>query len=216
MRFSFAILTLVAIFGLFVLVPQQVYALSISIPGSGFFSNSFKWPSPPTSPPIPTYQPRSQATPNSSPPISPSPKISPSPTPKVTPSIKPSPTPISTTNPSTDKKTFIMNAINSYRKSQGLVEVKTDPKTCNFAKIRAQESSSGFNHDGFSNRINSKTLPYPSYHYVTENIAMTSNYKDVVNMWINSTGHAKNMRTDTPFVCVENYGNYYAYEGWKP
>jgi uncharacterized protein YkwD len=109
-----------------------------------------------------------------------------------------------------------MNAINVYRSSQGLSSVQADKNTCDFAATRAQEIVGNFNHDGFQNRINTHTLPYPSYHMVTENIAMTSNYQDVVNMWINSPGHAANMRADTPYVCVAKSGNYYAYEGWKP
>lgn len=109
-----------------------------------------------------------------------------------------------------------MNAINNYRKSQGLSQVSTNAQTCNFAKIRAREISTNFSHDGFRSRINSKTLPYPSYHVVTENIARNSNYKNVVSSWINSSGHAANMRKDTPYVCVEGYGNFWAYEGWKP
>lgn len=94
--------------------------------------------------------------------------------------------------------------------------MKTDSYSCDFAKLRAEEIAQNFNHDGFSNRINAKSLPYPSYHEVTENIAMTPDYKDVVSMWINSSGHAENMRRDTPLVCVERNGNYYAYEGWRP
>ena len=145
----------------------------------------------------------------------------PSPTKKltstVTPTKTPSPTPTSTTSGATDEKqTYIMNAINDYRRSKGLSAVKTDKYTCEFAKIRASEITKGFNHDGFRNRITSKSLPYPSYSLVTENIAMTSDYKKVVSMWINSAGHAENMRRDTPFVCVESSGNYYAYEGWRP
>ena len=109
-----------------------------------------------------------------------------------------------------------MGKINEYRASVGLPSVKTDKYTCEFAVTRAAEIVNNFNHDGFQNRVNSKTLPYPSFSSVTENIAMTSNYKDVVNMWINSSGHAANMRKDTPYVCVEKIGNYYAYEGWRP
>ncbi len=115
-----------------------------------------------------------------------------------------------------DKKTFIMNAINEYRKSQGLSSVSTSTETCNFAKIRAQEISTDFSHAGFRSRIDNGTLPYKSWSVVTENIAMTSDYKNVVNMWIKSSGHAENMRKDTPFVCVEYHGNYYAYEAMKP
>lgn len=111
---------------------------------------------------------------------------------------------------------FIMNAINNYRKSSGLPSVSTDLYTCNFANTRAQEISSNFNHDGFTNRMNSKTLPYPSYSYVTENLAMSSDYKNAVNMWINSSVHVANLRADTPYACVGINGNYYAYESWKP
>lgn len=146
-------------------------------------------------------------------------KVTPTPTKKVTPTPTktPTPTPITTAASSTDdKKTFIMKAINDYRKSKGLSPVKTDTYTCSFAKIRAQEISKGFNHNGFRDRINSNSLPYPSFSSVTENIAMTSDYKKVVSMWISSPGHAENMRRDTPFVCVESSGNYYAYEGWRP
>lgn len=146
----------------------------------------------------------------------------PTPTPTITPtaSLKPTSTPNPTQRPSsiptTDIKTFIIAAINNYRKTEGLSEVKVDPYTCNFAKVRAKEISTNFNHDGFRNKISSSSLPYPNYSLVTENIAQISNYQSVVNMWINSSGHAENMRKDTPFVCVENYLDYYAYEGWRP
>lgn len=144
----------------------------------------------------------------------PIPQASPTPTPKPTP--KPSVRPPSMASITNDTvQTFIMNAINDYRHSQGLGDVKTDRYTCDFANERAQELTDNFNHDGFTNRVNAKTLPYPSYTKITENIAMTSNYQQVVPMWIASSGHAENMRADTPNVCVERNGNYYAYEGWK-
>jgi len=109
-----------------------------------------------------------------------------------------------------------MNQINAYRASQGLSSVQTSDQTCNFASIRAKEISTSFNHDGFNQRISSKTLPYTSWSKVTENIAMTSDYKSVVSMWQNSAGHAANMRAETPYVCVVQNGNYYAYEGMRP
>lgn len=110
----------------------------------------------------------------------------------------------------------IMAAINSYRQSKGLSTVTTDPYTCGFARTRAAEIAGNFSHDGFRQRIDTKTLPYPSYSAITENIAMTGSSGDVVPTWINSPGHAKNMEADTPYVCVESVGIYYAYEGWKP
>lgn len=110
----------------------------------------------------------------------------------------------------------IMAAINSYRQSKGLSAVATDPYTCGFARTRAAEISTNFSHDGFRERIDAKTLPYPTYSAITENIAMAGSFGDVVPMWINSPGHAKNLEADTPYVCVESAGNYYAFEGWKP
>ena len=110
----------------------------------------------------------------------------------------------------------MLNAINAYRKQNALSAVQPDKYTCGFATVRAKEIVTNFSHDGFSQRLNLKTLPYPGYSLITENIAMTSNYQQVVNMWIASPGHALNMKKDTPYVCVAYSGNYYAYEGWRP
>lgn len=143
----------------------------------------------------------------------------PSPTQKLTPTPTKSLTPTPTAGSSAaldEKQRYILDAINSYRGSQGLDKVSPEKNTCSFATIRAKEIVTSFNHNGFSNRANSKTLPYPSYSNVTENIAMNSDYKKVVTSWINSSGHAANMRANTPYVCVAYSGNYYAYEGWKP
>ena len=139
-------------------------------------------------------------------------------TPKLTatPTVKPTTAPATTSVSLDSNQQYILDQINEYRASQGLSSVKPDKYSCGFAKIRSQEIVNNFNHDGFQNRANAKNLPYPSYHAVTENIAMTSDYKQVVTMWKNSAGHAANMRADTPYVCVAYTRNYYAYEGWKP
>lgn len=142
---------------------------------------------------------------------SPSITLGASPTPTPTP-IKSGPTPTITTSV-TD---YLLDQVNAYRKTQGLSSVSSNSETCAFAETRVKEIASSFNHDGFTNRINSHTLPYPGYHEVTENIAMNSNYRDVVSSWIKSLGHAANMRADTPYVCIAQSGNYYAYEGWRP
>lgn len=109
---------------------------------------------------------------------------------------------------------YIHNQINQFRTSHGTYATKTNSQTCNFAAKRAKEISTNFSHNGF----NTTTLrnAYGSYHYVTENIAMTSSYKNVVNMWINSAGHRKNLLANTPYICVGIYNNYYAMEGWRP
>ena len=200
-------------------LPSKILAATFAFPSFSF--PIFSRPTPPT-PPVfnapkvsvkPSESPK--VTPNSTPKVSISPtsRATESPTPKPTTSAKVSTSPIPTT---TSVKDFIMTQINDYRKSHGLSAVKTDPYTCAFAAIRAKEVVNNFNHDGFRNRLNSKTLPYPKYSKVTENLAFNSNYKNVVSKWIGSSGHAANMRADTPYVCVEAYNNYYAYEGWKP
>lgn len=143
----------------------------------------------------------------------------------LTPILPPDPTPspvstpaapISAPTPSNNISLYLLDAVNNYRISQNLSPVKSDPYTCDFAKIRTQEISQNFNHDGFNSRIQNHTLPYPSYTAITENIAMNSDYKAVVPAWINSPGHAANMRADTPNVCIAYTGNFYVYEGWKP
>lgn len=169
---------------------------------------------PPTLTPLVTIKPTKTPTP------------SPRPTAKVLrfesyPTSKPTHLPTSTPkinlSPSTNSTaSLLLEKVNEYRKSQGLYEVKSDTYTCDFAQLRAKEISGNFNHDGFTNRVHNHELPYPSYSSIAENIAMTSDYTEVVPMWIDSAGHAENMRKDTPYVCIGVSGSYYAYEGWKP
>lgn len=148
----------------------------------------------------------------------------PTPTPEL-PTPTPSPVPTVSLRPTRIPQVQILSKsglsnllfqINTLRKANGLPAVSQDPQTCSFAKIRAREIAFNFTHNGFTNRINSHTLPYPSYHDVTENIAMNDDENDVVPQWISSPGHRENMKKDTPFVCVVRYGKFYAYEGWKP
>lgn len=148
--------------------------------------------------------------------LSSSPEMTPSPLPTTTPSPTPKSTPVVHAATIPDAKTFIMNEINNFRRSKSLSEVRTNSETCNFAKTRASEITKDFNHNGFRDRVNNKTLPYSGYSQVTENIAETWDFKRVVGLWINSPSHRENMEKDTPFVCVESSGNFYAYEGWKP
>lgn len=155
-------------------------------------------------------------------------KISPTPTPD--PTLTPTPTPAPATPTPTQAPAQatqitsnysgglqnLLDQVNAFRESNGLSPVQSDSNTCNLAATRAQEISNGFDHSGFENRVSSHTLPYPSYHEVTENIAMNSDSAQIVQMWIDSPEHNENMRKDTPYICIQNFGNYYAYEGWRP
>jgi len=163
------------------------------------------------------FRPTVTPTPTEQPPLSVRP--SPTPTSRITPSpsMPPSATPTPTSSSAiSDVQIFLLQEVNTYRSSQGLSAVKSSQETCDFAKVRAKEISTSFNHDGFTQRYTNHTIPYARWSRITENIAMTSNYKQVVSLWVNSPGHAANMRADTPFVCVAQFGNYFAYEGMKP
>lgn len=150
------------------------------------------------------------------------------PTTTTTPTFMPAPTEVAvktsdTPTPSkvpavasTGHAQFIMGQINAFRSQNGMSVAATDANTCSFAALRAKELSASFSHSGFSSRRDSGSLPYPSWSYVTENIAMNSDYKDVFNQWKNSSGHANNMLGDTPYICVRKFGDYYAMEGLRP
>lgn len=110
----------------------------------------------------------------------------------------------------------LIQQINQYRSSKGMSQLSENTETCAFASTRASEIVSNFNHDGFTSRTNSNSLPYPTYSSVAENISMNGDSNQVVPGWIDSPGHNENLSKDVPYGCVRNSGNYYAFEAWKP
>ncbi|HSX09065.1 MAG TPA: CAP domain-containing protein [Candidatus Saccharimonadales bacterium] len=114
-----------------------------------------------------------------------------------------------------DVSAYLLQGVNEYRSSLGLSQVQSSAETCAFAAVRAKEISGGFNHDGFNNRVANHTIPYATWTRATENIAQAPDYKEVVTLWKNSPEHAANMRDNTPYVCIEQYDSYYAYEGMR-
>jgi uncharacterized protein YkwD len=189
--------------------------------------------------PTPTAVGTAQAstpTPTNKPTSTPSPKISATPSPKP---ITPNPTKATINSPTptptahaqsqmqnqsqvqvnysiSDEAKRLLSQVNDFRASKGKGPVTPEKYTCDFANLRAGEIVSNFSHDGFRQRIDSKTLPYPSYSSVAENIAMNSNPDAVVPAWINSSGHAENMLKDVPHGCIGVSGRYYTYLAWKP
>lgn len=131
----------------------------------------------------------------------------------------PTPTPTISQPPQTfsvsGASAYILNGVNQYRASLGLSPVQASAQTCAFAAVRAKEISNGFNHNGFYERVNNHTIPYSWWAHATENIAEAPNYQEVATLWKNSPEHAANMRDNTPYVCIEQYGNFYAYEGMR-
>lgn len=115
----------------------------------------------------------------------------------------------------TDISAYLLRSVNAYRTSMGLYPVQSNAQVCSFAATRAQEIAHNFSHDGFNTRVSTHTLPYPKWDRATENIAEAPDYKEIIKLWAHSPGHAANMRDNTPFVCIKQYGNYYAYEGMR-
>lgn len=148
---------------------------------------------------------------------------SPSSTPTATPEIiTPTSTPIPTSTPtptivvSKSVSDLLLSQINDYRSSKGKTVLTTENYTCNFALLRVSEISKDFSHDGFRNRVNSNTLPYPGYSFVAENLAYNPDYKLVVRGWIDSPGHEENLVKDALYACVAGLGRYYVFESWLP
>ncbi len=108
---------------------------------------------------------------------------------------------------------YLLEQVNDYRKANGLSVASSTPETCSFAQIRADEITTNFTHEGFTNRIANHTLPYTTYSIVTENIAFNSSPMEVIPQWINSAMHAENMRKNTQFACIGISGNYFVFEG---
>lgn len=113
-----------------------------------------------------------------------------------------------------DKSNFI-TLINDYRRLHGKTDLSTDESSCSFASTRSNEISSDFSHSGFESRRDLHTLPYSNWKKVVENIAMSTNGVNPVEMWKNSPVHSANMLSDIAFGCVQNNGNYFVFEGWK-
>ncbi|MBI2621655.1 MAG: hypothetical protein HYW63_03380 [Candidatus Levybacteria bacterium] len=146
------------------------------------------------------------------------PEASPSRRPTITPKQTPTVTDI-LVYPSKSPEagvTDLLQQINSFRAGKGLPPLAANSETCFFAKTRVFEIMSNFSHDEFRQRIDSKTLPYPSWSEVAENIAMNSDPDKVVPGWITSSGHNENLSKDVPYGCVVSNGNHFVFEAWKP
>lgn len=100
--------------------------------------------------------------------------------------------------------TNYIDQINKLREEHDLPPVQTSKETCEFAQTRAQEITNNFNHDGFIERLKNDSFPYKTYTFVTENIQMNSDESTIVDLWIKSPDHKKNLLADTPEICIES------------
>ncbi len=225
MRKAEIVVTFLIFFGLYILIVPQMLLARYKINASPTaVPVSAPTPTPGTIPdtmqsPASRHLATSTLTPTPSPTLIPvrKPKLT-SPTPSSPDKIGVKSGPKTLTNPTniSSKDSIILQDINNYRKGKGLPVLSASSVICSFAKVRAQEISTNFNHDGFQKRVDSKTLPYPSYSIINENIVMTSDFHQVITLWVNSPGHMANLSSNITYGCIGDYGNYYAFEGWKP
>lgn len=103
------------------------------------------------------------------------------------------------------------NLSNEFRKSRGKPEVTWNEELffiCLEHSKNMAEGKVGFGHGGFQNRVRMITFSHDS---VSENVAYCENYTDVnipqtiVDGWINSPGHCKNLLSRANVSAVAGY-----------
>lgn len=104
--------------------------------------------------------------------------------------------PISQANNST-LQNAIFEDINAYRSAHGLQQLKLNPFICEVASNHSSDMAkniTAFGHSGFNKRIKRIFDHFNQPRSIAENVACTdSNPKQVVNLWLNSSGHRKNI-----------------------
>lgn len=94
----------------------------------------------------------------------------------------------------------ILKYVNEHRKEKGLKSLANNPVIAAASADHSKNMATGkipFGHDGFNERMDklAKELP-PSYSYA-ENVAEgATTAKEVVNQWLHSPGHKKNIEGD--------------------
>jgi uncharacterized protein YkwD len=91
----------------------------------------------------------------------------------------------------------ILKYINEYRAEKGLGPLKNDPTVCKGAEVHSRDMATHrvpFGHDGFDERMAKITSLVSPANGWAENVAYGPlNAKEVVDMWLNSPGHKKNI-----------------------
>lgn len=109
-----------------------------------------------------------------------------------------------------------IDAVNAYRSASGVSALSLNGSVCEFAATRASEIALDFSHNGFVIRRDGGSLPYSGYSNVVENIAITDNGQNAIEMWKGSASHNANLMADITHGCIVITGSYAVFEGWKP
>jgi uncharacterized protein YkwD len=91
----------------------------------------------------------------------------------------------------------VFSLINQHRKKIGLNELKMNSGISEIARTHSRNMATGitaFGHDGFNDRIEEIKTIIPTVHAEAENVAYGArSAAEVVQMWLNSPGHKKNI-----------------------
>lgn len=94
--------------------------------------------------------------------------------------------------------------INEYRKDNGLQEWTLDQRLCDFAQIRAKESSIHFRHDEFNNYLGKFERYCPECSFMNENLSVSHSEEHTLSGWIHSPGHKRLLDSDFHIGCVRS------------
>jgi len=118
---------------------------------------------------------------------------------------KPSPTP----TPLEFNTDTIFNLVNEWRVSQKLAPFKKKDGLCDAAKIRIYEIERNWSHEGFEYSRIKRFSGYASAEF-GENLAdfISGTEEDVLNGWLNSPEHLKNIKDNFVYTCVISDGGH--------
>jgi len=102
----------------------------------------------------------------------------------------------------------ILEMVNSFRESHGLNPLKLNPIISSIAKnhtVKMAHHDIELGHSGFSGRAHTLMHNIPQTRNVAENVAFhdLDNVKRLVNLWLNSPGHKKNILGNYNFTGID-------------
>lgn len=118
-----------------------------------------------------------------------------------------------------DRILAVNEAVNTYRKSKGLGELRLLKGMSEIAQVHAEDMAAkriGFSHEGFDGRVEQLKKRYETSSYsAAENLFYTSSSRDVEGQtlqgWIKSSGHHKNLKGEFKYTGI---GIAQSKEGW--
>jgi len=123
------------------------------------------------------------------------------------------------TNLDKDRILAVNEAVNTYRKSRGLGEMRLLKGLSEIATVHAEDMAANrieFSHDGFDERVAQIKKRYNIQSYsAAENLFYTSSSRDLAGQtlkgWIESSGHHKNLKGEYKYTGI---GIAQSSEGW--